>query len=168
MCPPRGSTYALKGQTPVLEVADSKHYAHLSVSVHITSEGALNYEVRSSSFNGVAMVRFLKKTFTGRKRKKHLMIWDRATIHTCQAVKDFLEQEAANQQRVWLEVLPPYSPELNPTELLWAYLKKHKLANMACKTLQELRQKTIVALEDIKEDKQLIKAFFKHPKVGLM
>ncbi len=96
------------------------------------------------------------------------MIWDRATIHTCQAVKDFLEQEAANQQRVWLEVLPPYSPELNPTELLWAYLKKHKLANMACKTLQELRQKTIVALEDIKEDKQLIKAFFKHPKVGLM
>lgn len=168
LCPPKGSTWALKGQTPILEVADTKKYAHLSVSAHITSEGELNYEVRSSSFNGHAIVRFLRKTFTGRKRKKHLMVWDGASIHKCQAVKDFLDQEAKRQNRLWLEMLPPYSPELNPTELLWAYLKKNKLANMACKTLKELKQKTIQALEEIKSDKNLIRSFFKHPKIGFM
>lgn len=168
LCPPKGSTYALKGQTPVLEVADSKKYAHLSVSAHITSEGELNYAVRTSSFNGAAIVGFLEKTFTGRKKKKHLVIWDGASIHKCQAVKDFLEKEAVRQKRIWLELLPAYSPELNPTELLWAYLKKNKLANMACKNLKELKRKTIEALEDIKKDKELIKAFFKHPKIGFM
>jgi len=34
--------------------------------------------------------------------------------------------------------LPPYSPELNPTERLWAYLKSHYLSNRIYKNYPHL------------------------------
>ena len=34
--------------------------------------------------------------------------------------------------------IPPYSPELNPAEKVWAFIKK-KITNMAFKTLEELQ-----------------------------
>lgn len=30
---------------------------------------------------------------------------------------------------IWILLLPTYSPELNPVERLWAYLRSHYLAN---------------------------------------
>ena len=35
-------------------------------------------------------------------------------------------------------ILPPYSPELNPTEKLWQYIKDHTIKNRIYKTLHEL------------------------------
>ena len=37
-------------------------------------------------------------------------------------------------------ILPPYSPELNPTEKLWQYIKDHTIKNRIYKTLQELEK----------------------------
>jgi transposase len=34
--------------------------------------------------------------------------------------------------------LPPYSPDLNPVEFLWAWLKRHALANFCLNDLNEL------------------------------
>jgi transposase len=34
--------------------------------------------------------------------------------------------------------LPPYSPELNPVERLWLYIKKHTLSNKIYKTIDDL------------------------------
>ena len=34
--------------------------------------------------------------------------------------------------------LPPYSPDLNPVEYLWAWLKRHALANFCPPNLGEL------------------------------
>lgn len=35
-------------------------------------------------------------------------------------------------------ILPPYSPELNPVEKLWQYIKNHIIKNKIYKTLREL------------------------------
>ena len=35
-------------------------------------------------------------------------------------------------------ILPPYSPELNPVEKLWQYIKDHTIKNRIYKTLREL------------------------------
>ena len=50
-----------------------------------------------------------------------VMIWDQAGFHTAHAV-----QPPAN---VTLIELPPYSPELNPIENLWHYLRAHHWSN---------------------------------------
>ena len=35
-------------------------------------------------------------------------------------------------------IQPPYSPELNPIEKLWQYIKDHTIKNRIYKTLKEL------------------------------
>jgi transposase len=50
-----------------------------------------------------------------------VLIWDQAGFHTAKAL-----QVPAN---ISLIVLPPYSPELNPVENLWHYLRSHHWAN---------------------------------------
>ena len=35
-------------------------------------------------------------------------------------------------------ILPPYSPELNPAENVWEYLRKNKLANRLYETYEEI------------------------------
>lgn len=50
-----------------------------------------------------------------------VMLWDQAGFHTANALK-----VPAN---VTLIELPPYSPELNPVENLWHYLRSHFWSN---------------------------------------
>ena len=38
-------------------------------------------------------------------------------------------------------IQPPYSPELNPIEKLWQYIKNHTIKNKIYKTLSELENK---------------------------
>ena len=35
-------------------------------------------------------------------------------------------------------ILPPYSPELNPAENVWEYLRKNKLANRLYETYEDI------------------------------
>jgi hypothetical protein len=41
---------------------------------------------------------------------------------------------------ITLKILPPYSPELNPTELVWEWLNQHHLANRVLAGQDELEQ----------------------------
>lgn len=56
---------------------------------------------------------------------KILVVWDGAPIHQGQEVKRFLAN--GGSQRIWLERLPGYAPELNPDEGIWNYLKRVEL-----------------------------------------
>lgn len=40
---------------------------------------------------------------------------------------------------VQMAFVPPYSPDLNPVEYLWAWLKRHALANFCPHSLTELK-----------------------------
>jgi transposase len=41
-------------------------------------------------------------------------------------------------KNIWILYLPPYSPELNPVERVWAYLRSHYLANRTFDDSQHL------------------------------
>jgi transposase InsO family protein len=59
-------------------------------------------------------------------RRPILLIGDRLPGHRARRVQQFLPQ-----RRIVAVLLPPYAPELNPVETLWAYLKQNPLANLA-------------------------------------
>jgi transposase len=40
--------------------------------------------------------------------------------------------------RLAMEYLPPYAPELNPVEYIWAHCKHHELPNVCAKNLWDL------------------------------
>jgi hypothetical protein len=77
----------------------------------ITPERRIFMQTQDHSDIGPDVVRFLQLLLR-EVPGKLLVIWDRAAIHRCQAVKDFLAKGGA--KRVHLERLPAYAPELNP------------------------------------------------------
>lgn len=85
---------------------------------------------------------------------KLLIIWDGATIHRSQAIKDFLAAGAA--ARIWLERLPGYAPDLNPDEGIWHYLKHVELRNVCCHDLRQLKQELTAAVERLSAKPEII------------
>jgi transposase len=61
-----------------------------------------------------------------------VMLWDQAGFHTSGKVK--------LPPNVTVIELPPKSPELNPVENLWHYLRSHHWANRAYADYAHLRQ----------------------------
>ncbi len=84
------------------------------------------------------------------KEDEHaVMIWDGAGFHTAKAL-----QVPAN---VTLIKLPPYSPELNPIENLWHYLKSHYWSNKLHKDYDALEEAAIAAWRNAVLNSDLMK-----------
>jgi transposase len=95
-------------------------YDHLSAISAITPEGQLLMQVQDHAYTSVEVVVFLRHLLR-HSEGKLLIIWDGASIHGGQPIKDFLA--AGGAERIHLERLPGYAPELNPDEGIWQYLK---------------------------------------------
>ena len=80
-------TYAPCGQTPILHAPLS--YDHVSAISAITPEGQLLIQMQETAYHGTEVVRFLKHLLR-HIAGKVLILWDGASIHQCQAIKDFL------------------------------------------------------------------------------
>jgi transposase len=57
---------------------------------------------------------------------KLLVIWDGLPAHRAQLVSEFIR---AQKDRLVIDWLPGYAPELNPVEYIWGYRKHHELPN---------------------------------------
>src|ERR687885_1215674 len=92
---------------------------------------------------------------------KLLVVWDSSPIHRSKAVKEFLAEGAA--ERLQLEQLPGYAPELNPDEGVWKHLKYVELKNVCCRNLYELRRELRKAKERLRHKKQVILGCIRQP-----
>jgi transposase len=155
-------TYAPRGETPLLRVPLTRD--HLSAISAITPAGQILMQVQEQALRGPDVVRFLQHLLRHIPGKL-LVIWDGSPIHRAQVVKDFLAQGAA--QRLHLESLPAYAPELNPDESLWQYLKRRELRNVCCHSLPELRRELRLALARVRHKLPIIRAWIRHCRYSL-
>lgn len=145
-------TYAPRGRTPILRVKHTRD--HLSVISGITMTGKLYVQMQTEAYTSAGVVEFLRhllRHIPGRL----LVIWDGGMIHRGQPVKDFLQTEAG--QRLWLERLPSYAPELNPDEGVWNLLKFVELKNVCCKSRRELAYKLRKAIARLRQKPRLLR-----------
>lgn len=151
-------TYAPRGQTPVLREFLTRD--HLSAISGITPQGDLYMMVQEEAYRGPTIVKFLKHLLR-HVGGKLLIIWDGAPIHRAQVVKDFLRGGGA--QRIHLEILPGYAPDLNPDEGIWNYLKRVEMKNLSCPDVPTLRRELRRAKERLRHKKEIILACIKQP-----
>lgn len=150
-----GTTWAPAGETP--EVKHRCKWDKLSTIGGISFDGQLLCQTYSHSIRKEQVVAFLShlaRSIPGNL----LIIWDGAPIHRAGAVKDYLASEEG--ARITLLSLPPYAPECNPIEWLWAWVKKSFFANLCAKSLDELKSAWRRALETARSRPELIRSFF--------
>ena len=70
-------------------------------------------------------------------RQRLLIIWDGLRAHRSRLVRDYVDN---THEHIQLAFLPAYAPELNPVEYLWAWLKRHALANFCPDNLLVLQK----------------------------
>jgi transposase len=148
-------TWAPRGQTPVLRAPLT--HDHLSVISGVTADGRLFTHMQAESFRGPTIVAFLRQ-LVRQIPGKLLVVWDGASIHRAQPVKDFLAAGAA--ARLHLVQLPAYAPDLNPDEGVWNHLKRVELANRCCQDLDELRWELSLAIRRLRRKAQVLAACF--------
>jgi transposase len=148
-------TYAPVGQTPILREWWTRD--HLSAISALSPEGKVYLSCQDHTLNSVDVVAFLEhllREVPGRM----ILIWDGAPIHRSHVIKAFLANGAA--QRIRLERLPAYAPELNPGEGLWAHLKGVELRNLCCFNLPHLRAELRDAVKRVRRKPRILQGCF--------
>jgi transposase len=156
--PHRCRTWAPRGQTPVLQY----HFNWKTLSV-IAGVTWWNFYFRlyPGAIRAPQVVDFLGRLLR-QLPGPLLVIWDGLPVHRSCRVRDFV---AKHRQRLELERLPAYAPELNPPEYLWGYLKKHAIPNLCPKNLTELSSAARRALGRIRRRPALITAFWQQAEL---
>ncbi|WP_281648352.1 IS630 family transposase [Parendozoicomonas sp. Alg238-R29] len=140
----RGRTWGLRGQTPTVRVTGARHRLNLISAV--SSEGLLRYKTFTGKLDQWAFIRFLKSLLSS-VRKPVIIITDGHPAHRAKSVRQFVEKEP---RLLGLHLLPSYSPELNPDELAWSYLKQKlgKVAHRSKENFIRLIRKTMKPLQN--------------------
>jgi transposase len=87
--------------------------------------------------NAQSFYTFLRYTLAQYEGQHVVMILDNARIHHAKILKPFLQ---ANEHRLTLLFLSPYSPHLNAVERIWGWLKGSVIVNRFHATQQDIRQ----------------------------
>jgi transposase len=153
-------TYAPVGQTPILREWWTRD--HLSAISAISPDGKLYFRCQDHALNSADVVAFLEhllREVPGRM----VMIWDGAPIHRSHLIQKFLANGAA--QRLHVERLPAYAPELNPGEGLWQQLKGVELRHVGGFNIPHLRVELRDAVKRVRRKPRLIQSFFRGAKL---
>lgn len=119
----------------------------------------LNYETgqiewtEDEQYNAETFLAFLQQILSAHPSGKIVIVLDNARIHHARLLQPFLE---ANQERLELVFLPPYSPQLNLVEGLWKWLKADVINNVFYSSVAEIRRNVTEFLERIARHPQAI------------
>jgi transposase len=114
-----------------------------------------------SSIRSPQVVEFLKHLLRHISGKV-LVIWDGLRSHRSRMVSEFVR---STNDRLTIEFLPAYAPELNPVEYLWGYWKQHELPNFCPKNFFELSHHARKALCRMRRRPTLVAAFWKQAEL---
>jgi transposase len=114
------------------------------------------FQIHAGSIKSPQVIQFLEH-LQRHVPGKLLIIWDGAPIHRSRLVKDYL---ATTRERVILERLPAYAPELNPVEYMWGHLKNHEIANLVASKAWELSLEATAALRRMRRRTTIVAACY--------
>jgi putative transposase len=153
LIPTRIRTWAPKGHTPV--VRHCYRWPKFSAISGVSTRGKLYILVRKGTIATKQVLVFLRHLLR-HIRGRIIVVWDNINPHRAVAVKQFVHE---HRSRISLEPLPPYSPELNPDEWVWRYLKQVELANFAPLNLGELKVALRNATQRVRMRPGLMRSF---------
>jgi len=152
-------TWAPKGQTPILRAWD--RHDRLSVISAVTLAAhrirlGLYWQIHSENIRGPQVMAFLR-ALRWSIRGRLVLILDRWSVHRSKVLRDYLERHGATIRVEWL---PPYAPDLNPTEQVWNHTKYSDLANFIPRDCADLHAHVDESIAGQRTQTRLLRSFF--------
>lgn len=102
--------------------------------------------------NTITFFSFLLKVTKYYGNRKVVMVLDNVPYHHAKRLKPILERY---KHRLELAYLPPYSPDLNPIERVWWYMRKKITHNRYVQNLEDRITKYESFMKDFEVENQL-------------
>ncbi len=150
-----GTTWAPKGQTPVVQSTGARY--RLNMLSAVNRRGRMRFMIEKKGLNADVVCQFLHRLMVGTTRPVFL-IWDGHPIHKSGKVTDTVR---SYDGKLRLYLLPGYSPELNPGEGVWREVKAHRLGRAGIFTFSEMKSKALGALHHLARRPDKVRSFFR-------
>jgi transposase len=154
-----GRTYARRGQTPAVPGTGQRFGCNMISA--ITNRGHLSFMVFKCRFTAEVFLRFLQR-LTRQVPQKIFLIADGHPVHKARKVREWLDH---NRRRIRLFLLPSYSPELNPDEMLNNDVKSNAVGRRRAKSQPELVENVRGFLRSRQRQPQIVKHYFHEQSV---
>jgi len=154
LAPVLGKTWAPKGKTP-LQVVTGNRGSIAAISA-ISIDGRLVFNLHRGRFRSAEIIGFLRQLLHHHPRRHLVVVLDRATPHVSKMTKKYV----ASQKRLHVFYLPSRSPEMNPDEKVWNYLKHQALKSHQATNLKQLESLTKRKLRKMSGNRSLIRGIF--------
>jgi len=155
-----GRSWGARGQTPVVEATGKRGRTNSAIAM--SPHGAFWYEEFESNLNSKQFCDLLERFMRARNRKVILII-DSHPAHTSKATRAHFEEFG---DRLSVEYLPGYAPELNPVEYVNHYVKKEGPRKQIPEDRNHLSEIVTDTLAGLKGAFGKVKAFFRHPELS--
>jgi len=154
-----GTTWAPKGKTPIVEATGQRY--GMNIISAISPRGEMRFMTVEGRMNAGKFIEFLKRLLHNAERPVFLIV-DGHPSHRARKVLEFVRK---TKGKLRLFFLPPYSPELNPDELVWNHLKNHGAGKRIVRSREELKRVVLGHLRFLQKTPDLIRSFFHEPHV---
>ena len=154
-----GRTWGRRGQTPVVP-GTGRRFGCNMIST-ITNRGRLNFMVFKERFNARVFIRFLNRLVKQVGRSVVLIV-DSHPAHRAGMTKRWLEGHGG---LVKMHFLPPYSPELNPDELLNQDVKSNAVGRRRAVDQADLIANVRGYLRSTQKMPHVVQSFFQEEHV---
>jgi len=154
-----GRSYGRKGRTPVVPGTGQRFGCNMISTV--TNRGQLAFMVFTGRFTGPVAVEFLRRLIRHAERKVFL-IWDGHPVHRSRKVRDWV---ARHRDNIRLFLLPSYSPELNPDELLNNDVKTNALGRQRPANQPQMMSAVRSYLRSTQRRPDIVRSYFEEEHV---
>jgi len=156
-----GTTWAKRGETPVVRSTAKRDKVNMISA--ISPKGEMRFMVFEGKMDAPQFIEFLQRLIDHAERPVFLIV-DGHPVHRSRAVRAWLQDANAEQNHIRLFFLPPYSPELNPDELVWNHVKNHGVGRAAYSPDKQLRRLVYRRLFSLQRRPAIVRSFFQHPE----
>ena len=156
----KGTTWGVKGETPIVEVPGKRQ--SISAASAVNSKGGFWFATYKGGMSAELFVAMLKLMLRGRRRPLYLIL-DSLPAHKAKVVSDYVK---STDGKLKLFFLPGYAPELNPDELVWSYVKRTGTAKRPLGKSESLQDRIEADLINLQNNPGLIRSLFKAPDVA--
>ena len=150
-----GTTWAPKGETPIVKTTGARFKVNMLSA--ISAKGELRFMLTEKGLSANLFIEFLKRLMEGVNHPVFLIL-DGHPAHRSLKVRKFVE---STEGKIELYFLPGYSPELNPDETVWSYVKHHSVGKEVITGPGQFRSLILGALRRLQKLPCVVRNFFK-------